>query len=120
VFTVKLVHKKSNFGKLCDEELIDLIFDGDRVHVNRSDSISQQTEEILTIKDAIEDMLKDQETVIQKDLIECFNGIIGKDRLIKLLKIGEGKHWTKNKGKYNDLYTHKCFRGVEIRKFWKF
>lgn len=97
-FTVKLVHKKSNFGKLCDEELIDMVFDDDRVCIQSSQSISQQEEEMLMIKDAITEMLQEQEQVIQKDLIEHFSNTISKNRLIYLLKKGESKHWNKVKG----------------------
>jgi len=97
-FTLKLVHKKSNFGKLCDEELIDMVFDDDRVYIQASQSISQQEEEMLIIKDAIIEMLQEQEQVIQKDLIEYFNKTITRNSLINLLKKGESKHWNKVKG----------------------
>jgi len=97
-FTVKLVHKKSNFGKLCDEELIDMVFDDNRVYIQASQSISQQEEDMLTIKDGIIEMLQEQERVIQKDIIQYFSNTYAKNRIINLLKIGESRHWNKVKG----------------------
>ncbi len=98
-FTVKLVHKKSNFGKLCDEELIDMVFvDDDRVYIQASQSISQQEEEMLTIKDAIIEMLQEQDRVIQKDVILYFDKTIPRKRVIALLKKGESRHWNTEKG----------------------
>jgi len=99
-FTVKLVHKKSNFGKLCDEELIDILVDKENktVSINKSDSITQETEEMFMIRDAIVEMQKEQEYVNQKDLIGYFKNTIGKDRLIKLLNMGKGKYWIREKG----------------------
>ena len=97
-FTVKFVHKKNNLGKKQDEELIDLVFDGNKVYVNESQSITQEEEEMLSIKDAMIEMLQEQEQVIQKDLIEYFNKTITRNSLINLLKKGESKHWNKVRG----------------------
>jgi len=97
-FTVKFVHKKNNLGKKQDEELIDLVFDGNKVYVNESQSISQQEEEMLSIKDAIIEMLQDQTQVNQIDLIKYFSNTIPKNRLKKLLGKGESKYWNKVKG----------------------
>jgi len=96
--TLKLMHKKSNFGKLQDDALIDIIFENEAVIIKRSESITQETEEMFMIRDAIVEMQKEQEYVNQKDLIGYFKNTIGKDRLIKLLNMGEGKYWIRNKG----------------------
>jgi RecA-family ATPase len=105
-FTVKLVHKKSNFGKLCEEELVDMIFDNDRVYIQASNSISQQEEELLIIKDAIIEMLHEQERVIQKDIIVYFDKTFSKNKLIGLLKRGESRHWNKEKGSTKNSYCY--------------
>ena len=96
--TLKLMHKKSNFGKLQEDALIDIIFENEAVIIKRSESITQETEEMFMIRDAIREMLKEQEYVIQKDLISYFKNTIGKDRLIKLLNMGKGKYWIREKG----------------------
>jgi len=104
--TLKLMHKKNNFGKMQDDALIDIIFENKAVIIKRSESITQETEEMLMIRDAIGEMLQEQEYVIQKDLITYFKNSIRKDRLLMLLKMGEGKYWTKLKGKKGSSFIY--------------
>jgi len=96
--TLKLMQKKSNFGKVHEPILIDIIFENEAVIIKKSESITQEIEEMLLIRESIEKMQKEQEYINQKDLIGYFKNTIGKDRLIKLLKMGEGKYWIREKG----------------------
>jgi hypothetical protein len=93
-----------------------MIFDNDRVYIQASNSISQQEEELLIIKDAIIEMLHEQERVIQKDIIVYFDKTFSKNKLIGLLKRGESRHWNKEKGSTKNSC---CYIPIDEQKILK-
>jgi len=99
--TLRLLHTKSNFGRLQPEMLIDIVFDKDAVMVCKSNSVSQEVEQMLIIQDEMARMLKDEgcEDINQNHLIERFRGKLGRDRLITLLRRGKDSYWFVGRGK---------------------
>jgi len=96
--------------------LIDIIFDKDAVLILKSDSVSQETEQMLIIQDEMVKMLKDEgcEEINQTHLIERFRGKIGRDGLIKLLKKGKDTYWFEGRGKAgNSLIYIPLFDGFK-------
>jgi len=102
--TVQLLHKKTNFGKECDNEFIDFIFDEENnsVFIVESTSKFNKDNQIQLVQDYIQKAYDEGKELIQSDLIEKLKDSIKKDKLRELLEQGKGKYWNIIEGKINN------------------
>lgn len=70
---------------------------------------SKQDSEMKAIQQAIEELKVREGKVNQKALTEYLKGIIGRDRLHSLLKIGDGKLWQATRGERNEIEYESSF-----------
>ncbi len=92
--SLMLKQKKSNFGRLLDDLVFDISFEGDRVMFFESEVLSPEKKEMMLIHEAIGEMEAKGEEVIQKNIVFHLRGVLGKDKILSLLDKGEGKYWS--------------------------
>jgi len=91
--TLQLKHKKSNFGRLQDDLIFDMYFEGDRVLLTESTVKSDETKELEKVFEAIKELEDKGVKAIQKEITDVLKNEIGRDKVIKLLEDGKGKYW---------------------------
>lgn len=91
--TLRLHHTKSNFGRLIDDLVFDVSFEGDRVLFTKSQLKTGEVGEMERIEEAIIELTEAGLRVNQGAIIEHLKGGISKDKIKSLLKKGEGKLW---------------------------
>ncbi len=99
--TIKVIHTKSNFGAKCEEFLVDFKFASDCVSIEISASLTEKEQYLFDIRAYMLDKKSEGIKLNQTNLIEHFQGNIGKDKLINLLDMGHGKYWNTEKGQKN-------------------
>lgn len=113
--TLKLRHKKSNFGPLVDDLVLDVHFEGDRVLFTQSSEPNPEERDLELIGEAIATLGANGSKVNQQVLTEHFKGIIARDRLHTLLKKGEGELWETYPGDRKErLYESKFLKNGPI------
>jgi len=99
--TIILKHNKSNFGAKSDELLLDIRFGDGYVAVEKSNSMSKKDEQLFMIRDYMIEGKENGHEINQSEVIDSFEGIMGKHKVASLLKMGEGKYWNSSRGKNN-------------------
>lgn len=104
--TLRLHHTKSNFGRLIDDLVFDVSFEGDRVLFTESAIQSTEAREIELIKRAIEDLSKAGDKVNTKAIVKHLSGKLGRTRILELLRKEDGVHWDcRSGGRTEKLYS---------------
>ncbi len=104
--TLRLDHTKSNFGRLIDDLVFDVSFEGDRILFTESAIQFTEDREIELIKCTIEYLSKAGYKVNTNAIVKHLSGQIGKNRILTLLKKGNGVHWDcKSGGRTEKLYS---------------
>lgn len=113
--TLRLRHKKSNFGPEVDDLVFDVHFQGDRVLFTESSSQTPEDRDLGLIAEAIAELEASGARVNQKALAEYLKGTLGRDRLHSLLKKGEGGLWEISPGDRREkLYKSKILKNGHI------
>ena len=100
--TLRLRHKKSNFGPEVDDLVFDVRFEGDRVLFTESSMQTPEERDLERICKAIATLEVEGERVNQKKLAECLEGVIGQKRLRHLLEKGDDVLWQTLPGERNE------------------
>lgn len=95
--TLRLRHKKSNFGKLVADMVFDMNFEADAVRFYESDVKTPEQKEIEILQDIIKQLESEGERSNQKSIKEI--SPLGRDRTEKLLNKHDGEHWYSEPGK---------------------
>lgn len=107
--TLQLRHKKSNFGPLVDDLVLDVCFEGDRVLFTQSSAPNPDEEDMELIGEAMVILGAGGARVNQQVLTEHFKGIIARNRLHDLLKKGSGDRWQVTRGERNEMLYESKF-----------
>lgn len=100
---IRLVHNKSNFGAKSEEILIDIHFDTGVVVIENSDSLTRTEQQMCDIRNYMLGRITEGERLNQRNLVEYFEGSIGKERVRSLLEKGNTKFWNTSKGVNNSI-----------------
>jgi len=93
-----LRHKKSNFGKLLDDLVFDISWQGDRVLFLESNALPPEERDLKLVREAIKELSEEGGRVNQKNLKLNLQGTIGKNRVSELLDKGSGTYWNSEPG----------------------
>ena len=107
--TLQLRHKKSNFGPLVDDLVLDVCFEGDRVLFTQSSAPNPDERDFELIGEAMVTLGADGAKVNQQALTEHLRGVIAKNRLHDLLKKGNGSRWQVTRGERNEMLYESSF-----------
>ena len=116
--TLQLRHKKSNFGPLVDDLILDVCFEGDRVLFTESSIQSSEERDLELVGDAIVTLESSGGKVNQKRLAEYLKGVMGHKRLRHLLEKGDGQLWETQSGNRNEkTYKSKTAKRHPLSKY---
>lgn len=108
---LKLVHKKSNFGRLVNDVGFKIQFNSDSIVFKATSIQSMQEEQLEKISQLIVKLENEGTKVIQKTIVERLQGEIGRDKVAELLGLGEGKYWVVGPGSGNEnVYKSKTLK----------
>jgi len=100
----KLRHTKTNFGRKLDDLFFNIIFDEYKVIFCSMES--SEKKDLKIIQGVMNELNSQNQRINQKTLIENLKGIVAKDKIIRLLRLEEGKLWDKSQGKGSEIiYT---------------
>lgn len=101
--TLRLRHAKTNFSKFADDIIFDMCFEGDSVLFTESNTATYEDKQQLKVWQAIKDIEDVGKKSIQKAIIEELKGEISRDKVITLLKKGDGKYWDSRSGERTEV-----------------
>lgn len=113
--TLQLRHKKSNFGPLVDDLVLDVHFEGDRVLFTQSSAPNPEDRDCELISSTIAALESDEVKVNQQSIAEALKGIMARDRACTLLKKYDGQRWESYPGDRKErLYKSKTLKNGPI------